>query len=93
MEPNGTQWYPMVPMEETAAISGTLSENSFGVYEGKYQSLGIHEGLMERVLDLIPFRACVDLKMNMLFMAIGLHVELIMEHSSFDILDEGDILK
>ena len=88
MEPNGAQWYPMVPMEETAAISGTLSENSFGVYEGKYQSLGIHEGLMERVLDLIPFRACVDLKMNM----FPMDVELLMEHTSFNILDEGDIL-
>ena len=66
---------------------------SLGVHEGKYQSLGIHEGVMERVLDLIPFWACVDLKMDMLSMATCFDVELLIEHSSFNILDEGDILK
>ena len=36
---------------------------------------------------------CVYLKMNMLPWATCLDMELLMEHTSFNILDEGDILK
>ena len=42
---------------------------------------------------MIHFRACVDLKMKMMLMATCLDVELLMEYASFNILDEGDILK
>ena len=76
-------------IEETATTSGTKSE---------YQSLSIHviaaiSGLMEEGPDLIPFRASVDFKMNMLPRATCLDVELLMEHTSLYIFDEGDILK
>ena len=62
---------------------------------GEYQSLGVYVGnscnlgLMEEA----PFRVCVVIKMNMLPKATCLDVELLMEHASFNILDEGNIPK
>ena len=40
-----------------------------------------------------PFWACVDIEMNTLPRATSLDVGLLMEHASFNILDEGNILK
>ena len=42
---------------------------------------------------MIPFQLCVDLKVNMLPRATCLDVELLMEYTSFNVLDEGEMIR